>query len=788
MTAHAEPLAHHDEVDDYSDDCVSTDGFTPSLPTLTNRAPEADTDAQSVSDVDSISNGDTVSDASDADYDEICYDEIPALATRARARLQEAEPSEEDMEHVMMSDRTIIPDTPTMAQRMPQLSSERTIHPAMAHEDARLIGMSLAEKPYQLPDRPLRLLYIGGDSTVTNMDVACLMSKIIGAMTGRLADKEAFMDAASQVEPHGATLSSSNDSSIPVTVMRAAVIAAGPAVGPLIFLHDNSEVELDVTKPDLVVFHRQDCDDVYVELAQKLALHNIPMLEVEDESEDPIMSDVDSSCIIPQTAQGEHCLRLSIVSSSGGESQKTSNKEVALSHSAFYALDDDVLSRHLAFLANRSNEALDKEAIVPTKKGKKFKLSSLLGEFPFALSTMQSVFTLLMILFAAGVPTYFLQQQQNAASDLATRAPLLQAALNKSGLGSINASDVLRYPTVTSIVANTTSTAVAFPTAVNVHVAKSDQLLVSLPKSYWNSAQIGLFRNGKALSNVNNTRVIDGVLSVSLPTTDAHGQIQISVLSTNAPLRNETIKIDLGNRLLQRVTYENAAKGVQQDVTEVHHAAKLAQAKVISDVHSVFNTSVYCVKSLGGNIRSGVKSTGNIIGSASNRTSHGLSYMGGLTYNKTSALGSFVKSTVPQKRLFVRARNNALKIRTRLLRGPSTSEKNVGKPRGPSTSEINFGKPKSGGLSLKAMSLTDRIASLTKLRQQLSSNLDALLKKAYLHEQRSKTTTSSKVKVTVKTVVQPKSKAPSSNADPVKGSKSPKQLKLADEKLNSPRV
>ncbi|THY35464.1 hypothetical protein D6D01_01282 [Aureobasidium pullulans] len=774
MTAHAEPLAHHDEVDDYSDDCVSTDGFTPSLPTLTNRAPEADTDAQSVSDVDSISNGDTVSDASDADYDEICYDEIPALATRARARLQEAEPSEEDMEHVMMSDRTIIPDTPTMAQRMPQLSSERTIHPVMAHEDTRLIGMSLAEKPYQLPDRPLRLLYIGGDSTITNMDVACLMSKIIGAMTGRLADKEAFMAAASQVQPHGATLSSSNDSSIPITVMRAAVIAAGPAVGPLIFLHDNSEVELDVTKPDLVVFHRQDCDDVYVELAQKLALHKIPMLEVEDESEDPIMGDVDSSCIIPQTAQGEHCLRLSIVSSSGGELEKTSNKEVALSHSAFYALDDDVLSRHLAFLTNRSNEALDKKAIVPTKKGKKFKPSSLLVEFPFALSTMQSVFTLLMILFAAGVPTYFLQQQ-NPASDLATRAPLLQTALNKSGLGSINASDVLRYPTVTSIVANTTSTAVAFPTAVNVHVAKPDQLLVSLPKTYWNSAQIGLFRNGKALSNVNNTRVIDGVLSVSLPTTDAHGQIQISVLSTKAPLRNETIKIDLGNRLLQRVTYENAAKGVQQDVTEVHHAAKLAQAKVISDVHSVFNTSVYCVKSLGGNIRSSVKSTGNIIGSASNRTSHGLSYMGGLTYNKTSALGSFVKSTVPQKRHFVRARNNALKIRTRLLRGPSTSEKNVV-------------KPKPGGLSLKAMSLTDRIASLRKLRQQLSSDLDAL-KKSYLLEQRSKTTpTSSKVKVTVKTVVQPKSKAPSSNADSIKGSKSPKQPKIADEKLNSPRV
>ena len=66
MTAHAEPLVHHEEAHDDSGDCVSIDDFTPSLPSLTNRLPP-ESDAHSVSDVESIS-GDTISDhASDAE-------------------------------------------------------------------------------------------------------------------------------------------------------------------------------------------------------------------------------------------------------------------------------------------------------------------------------------------------------------------------------------------------------------------------------------------------------------------------------------------------------------------------------------------------------------------------------------------------------------------------------------------------------------------------------------------------------------------------------------------------
>lgn len=762
MTVHTEPLVHHEEAHDDSDDCVSTDDFTPSLPTLTNRLPESD--AHSISDVESIS-GDTISDhASDAEYDEINYDEIPALA--ARARYQETEPSEEEMERVMMSDRTIIPDTPTMAQRMPHISSEPTITSDFTPEHAHVIGMTLAEKPYQLPGRPLRLVYLG-DSSHSNMDVVNLMAKAYGAMTGNSADEKAMVDAASQAQSDETILQSLSDLPSPVQIDRANTFDLTPGVGPSIEKSDGSKSSFKISRPDLVVLHRSRYDDVWVTFAKMVAMLMIPMVEVQDDSFDLAFGDVDMACVIPRTAQGEHCLRLAFAEDEGEESMI---KQVPLSESAFHALENNVLSRHLAFLDGLSQELdeaeKDKTCVQSAKQFVPSKMMSLLNSL-FVKNAVQSLLALLMILFAASLPVYFLQQQ-SPASELAYRAPMLQAALTNSGLANVNASDILHYPVTTSIVGNSTTTAIAFPTAVHVHVAKSDQLLVSLPKAYWKSAQIGVFKNGKALTNVNNTRVVDGVLVISLPSTDAYGQIQISVLSTHMPLRNETVKVDLGNRLLQRATYENAAKGVQQDVTVVHNAAKLAQAKVISDVHSVFNTSVYCVRSLGSNLLGGVKSTGHAISAASNHTSHGLSYVGGLTYNKTSDFGSFVKSAIPQRRHFIRARNNALKIRTRLLRKSTTGKHNIVKP-----------KPR---LSQTLASMKMRIAEFQKQLPGFTA-----LKRSTPVEKRSKASpTASKVKLTVKTVVEPKiKKAPSSMTDTVKITKRRKQCKDTDKKLKS---
>jgi hypothetical protein len=765
MTVHTQPLVHHEEAHDDSDDCVSVGDFTPSLPTLTNRLPESD--GHSVSDVGSVS-GDSISD-SDNDYDEISHNEIPALA--ARARYQDSEPSDEDMERVMMSDRTIVPDTPTMAQRMPHISTEPTFkHTTPQH--IRVIGMSLAEKAYQMPNRPLCLIYLG-DTAATNLQVLAVMAKVYGAMTGKPSDKEAMLNVATRTQSDRLVLHSLVDLPTPVEVVRAVDCSNSSSVAGLSIKTDEGlSLDLAVLKPDLVVLHRTDSDKAWLLAIKAMALHGIPIVEIQDDSCRSTVDNTSSACFVTQTVQGDHCLRLSLVSSSENEEEKPSNKEVPLSPSTFHALDDDVLSRHLAFLTDRAkevdkfNEDMKGRKIcgLSAKQSQQPKLSPLITSF-FTMSATKGLLALLMLFLATSLPIYFLHQE-SPASELAIRTPLLQAALDNYGFAKVNASDILHYPVTTSIVGNSTTTAVAFPTAVHVHIAKSDQLLVSLPKAYWKSGQIGVFKNGNPLTNVNNTRVIDGVLAVTLPASDAYGQVQVSVISPNVPLRNETIKVDLGNRLLQRATYENAAKGVQQDVTVVHHAAKLAQAKVISDVHSVFNMSAYCVRAFGNNILEGVKSTGNAIGSVSNQTTHGLSYMGGLTYNKTSDLGSFVKSAIPQKRHWVRARNNALKIRTRLLRKSTAPKQNVVAPK--------------HGLS---QALSSVKAKFAELKKQLPS-FDALQRSLPPKPRNEATQTASKVKLTVETVIGPKTKKIASLAtDTVKIVKARKHSKKTDKKL-----
>lgn len=776
MTIHMEPLDSHEEAHDdsvdlvYSVDDVSTNDFTPSLPSLVNRLPESD--AHSVSDVGST-DGDTISDhASDADYDEITYNEIPALAGRARD--QRSEPSDEEMEAVMMSDRTIMPPTPTMAQRMPHISSESASKPDHMPEHVRVIGMSLAYEPYQLPDRPLRLVYLG-NTTITNVHVLVLMAKAYGAMTGSSSAKEAMRDvAATPFKSDHLVLQSLSDLPTPVEVIRAVDLSSNSQVCPSIKTVDGRTLDLRVLKPDLILLHRTDSDSAWLPFVKTVALYGTPIVEVQNDLHHGTVGDASPSCFVTQTAQSDNCLRLSLVSGPGNEEDEPSNKEMPLTRSAFHALEDGVLSRHLAYLADRAkkldelrNNVKDMEMCVqPVKQSEPPKLMSLVASF-FTKTAAKSLLALLMFFFATSLQVYFLRQD-SPASELATRTPVLQAALHNSGFAKVNATDILRYPVTTSIVGNSTTTAVAFPTAVHVHVAKSDQLLVSLPKAYWKSGQIGVFKNGKPLSNVSNSRVIDGVLAISLPPSDAHGQVQISVISTNVPLRNETIKVDLGNRLLQRATYENAAKGVQQDVTVVHNAAKLAQAKVVSDVHSVFNMSAYCVRAFGSKVLEGVKSTSNAMGSVSNHTTHGLSYMGGLTYNMTSDLGSFVKSAIPQRRHWIRARNNALKIRTRLLR-KSTAPKQIAD------------KPHRGFAEV----LSSMKAQFAELQKQIPSF--SALKRSTPSEQRSKASQSaSKVKLNVETVLRPKMrKTASSVTDTVKIIKARKQSKSTGKKPKS---
>jgi hypothetical protein len=539
MTIHTEPLVHHEEAHDDFDEVVFADGFTPSLPTLTNRLPESD--AHSVSDVGSTS-GDTISDhASDAEYDEIDYNEIPALA--ARARYQDSELSDEDMDRVTMSDRTIVPPTPTMAQRMPHISSDSSIKPHTTPEHARVIGMSLAEKSYQMPDRPLRLIYLG-DTNNSNMSVLNLMAKAYGAMTGNPADQEAMLDAASHAVSDDSVPPTLSDLPLPVEVIRAMDPNSSSDTDLSIKTTEGRTLDLEVFEPDLVILHRTNSDDAWLPSLKMMALDGIPLVEVQDDAFLDVVDQTKLACLVTQTAQHDHCLRLSLVSSSEDEEEKSSNKELPLSESAFYALEDDVLSRHLAYLTIRAKKVDRFKEYMKDMKGMKVcglsakqskppKLVSLVTSF-FTMTAVTGFLGLLLLVFAASLQAYFFHQE-SPASELAIRTPMLQTALDNSGFAKVNASDILRYPITTSIIGNSTTTAVALPTAVHVHIAKSDQLLVSLPKAYWKSGQIGVFKNGKPLTNVNNTRVIDGVLAISLPASDAYGQVQISVISHSVP-------------------------------------------------------------------------------------------------------------------------------------------------------------------------------------------------------------------------------------------------------------
>lgn len=664
MTVHVESPTEHDEPEYLTmpDDSAATSAFTPSLPTLVNRPP--DTDAQSVSDVESISNGETVSDAAD-DFEEISYSEIPALAHTNKSHMQDDDLSDQDLECVTMSDTTIMPDTPTPAHPMPRTSS----NPNNMADHARFNGLYLAAEPYPEPSKPLRLLFVG-DGETPDATIARILCKVIASITGQVADKKAILDTAPQTEATAITSTKLNQFSIPVELVH---VVDYRLIGEkmTVLLKGSETSSIHALTPDLaILFHMGDKDlPLLPAMAESLAHHKIPMLEIADTILTHSSEEGAQSCLITQTDQGDHFLRLSLILDDPNN-EYASKTDVPMTVNAFvYALDDGHLSRHLSYIADHAASGFVGPTDGTPAQEKRRSLSA--WSWPrheLARCIVTNMLGLLIALLAVQVLKYHFPQQLDPVSDLAIRIPKLQTALNSSGLATVNASDVLDYPTTTKIVSGTSkTTGIAFPTAATVHVAKPDHLLVSLPKPYWKSFQIAVFKNGKALSNVNNTRVIPGVIVVSLPQSDAHGQVHISILCDMVLRHNETIKVDLGNRLLQRVTYEKAAKGIQQDVSDVQNAAKFVKTKVASDVQSALNQSVCGIKYFGSNILDGFRSAGNVVGVASNHTASGLTYVAGMTYNTTSSIGWLIKNAIPQQRRLARAKTNALKIRTKLF-------------------------------------------------------------------------------------------------------------------------
>lgn len=301
--------------------------------------------------------------------------------------------------------------------------------------------------------------------------------------------------------------------------------------------------------------------------------------------------------------------------------------------------------------------------------------------------------SLLLLIIMAAATVYSRRLALDPSSDLAIRQDALTSALSQSSMSHINATSVLKYPTTTGVTSGTTTIGLAFPTAIDVYIAKPDQLFVAFPKAYRSSAYIELLRNGKDIHDFNVTKLIDNVYGLTLKPSDAYGLVHLIFRSTFNPFLNETVKVDLGNRLLHRATYENAARDVQQniqrDVEDVHLVAKAYQAKLVNNTHSVIRISAYRVRTLRDGIidtavdaarqlslgyrritnttTSLIKTTGNLMTSAYQKDMQIAREMASRTRNATSAFGSMLTYGVPRKQDFARARNNSLKLKHKLF-------------------------------------------------------------------------------------------------------------------------
>jgi len=194
------------------------------------------------------------------------------------------------------------------------------------------------------------------------------------------------------------------------------------------------------------------------------------------------------------------------------------------------------------------------------------------------------------------------------ATELATRKQTLTDSLRSVNL-SVKADAVLQYPTVTIVNGRTVSTELAFPSEAAVRFVRPDQLFVSLPRRqtgrFPKNARVEVSKDGKIMHNINSTLMIAGVVHLALDPVEANGNLNISVISdlhSKLPLygklqsllpsstRRDTIMVPLGNRLLQRATYHNAATQVQQsvrhEVSVVRRIAQSVQSGVLGSIYS----------------------------------------------------------------------------------------------------------------------------------------------------------------------------------------------------------
>ncbi|GAB7345575.1 hypothetical protein MBLNU457_3880t1 [Dothideomycetes sp. NU457] len=219
--------------------------------------------------------------------------------------------------------------------------------------------------------------------------------------------------------------------------------------------------------------------------------------------------------------------------------------------------------------------------------------------------------TLVLLFFSilpAIAPGFTSSGHVDPTTELAARRQKLTDRLHSVNL-TAKADAVLRYPTITIVDGNTVSTKLAFPTEAAVRFVQPDQLFLSLPKRksgrYPGNARAEVLKDDQIMENVNSTLLIPGVFLLSLSPVEANGNLNISVISglhRKIPLdgrlhswvlsstQHDPINVRLGNRLLQRATYHNAATQVQQsvrhEVSVVRRIAQAVQSEVFDRIQS----------------------------------------------------------------------------------------------------------------------------------------------------------------------------------------------------------
>ncbi|GAB7347251.1 hypothetical protein MBLNU459_g3346t1 [Dothideomycetes sp. NU459] len=724
----------------------------------------AEHDAQSIVSVNTVSDAETVSDQPEGvemlsdSYDSFTQEEVSEAKGQDGA--VETEPiqfdrdDEDELEHSTRSDHTLRPSANGIQSPVPS-DSDSTNTSRILHTDKDSVnsyvfasrsttdqgtrtppvfewvvaGLSQTDHCYKAPDRAIRVMLLADVDTNRAVRLA-IVAKLMSAITQTSIDPQDvrvryptdFRSEHSSASVRYRAVNSKTSSPLSVILLHAVEADLDKR---LIVLKGGNVLRMaENPRQDFAVLYHtsHSADDATsdssfpnasagIDTALALLAHKTPVIELC--ANDGQLSTYHS--LVCSHGREREFLHLRPVPTRSLEGEDDS-REVSMQDlhprpvplPRFVQIPNQDLGCHLAFISKQ--KASSKQAATgkqePTGIKENITTAPAAPSTPSLTEKLAAKWWIIAMLLPLIVTSFFtaqwtLQKETlDAPGDLALRRSLLQAEVDRWGMQDVNASSVLRYPTTTVISAGTTTSQVTFPTAMDVVVNKADQLFVSLPFNYRLPYSLGVLKNGRKL-RVNATTLPGLVTVVFLEPEEANGRISVNVVTSNRPHRiNETVQVDLGNRLLQRATYEKAANMVQQtvqrDVSEVHSAAVAFQNAMKTGVCSAANASASrmiavrdgmfanalgAAHRLSENYKLTANTTarfahdaGKALKFAQNEAVQDVMRMGVLVRNATSSVGAFLRNRVPGKEDFVRARKNSLKLRAK-LQGKSAAPK-----------------------------------------------------------------------------------------------------------------